>query len=43
MKAVVLGIAAMIAISVVAWAVLGTQVTATDEAYTSPNNTVRLD
>lgn len=43
MKAVGLGIAAMVVISAISWVVLETQITTADEAYTSQNNSVRLD
>ncbi len=43
MKAVILGIVAMIVISAVSWVVLGTQATTADEAFVSQNNSVRLD
>lgn len=43
MKSVILGIALMIAISVVAWAVMGPQKLTSESAYSSSNNSVRLD
>jgi len=43
MKSVLFGLAAMVVISVVAWAVMGTQATTSGEQFTSENNSVRLD
>lgn len=43
MKAVILGIAAMLVISFASWVVMGTQETSSGEAFVSQNNSVRLD
>lgn len=43
MKSIVLGIGLMIAASIIAWAVLGTQQQDTGQALVSDNNSVRLD
>jgi len=43
MKAVLMGLGLMVFVSVVAWAVLGTQVTTSGEAFVSNNSSVRLD
>ena len=43
MKSVLYGIAAMVVISAIAWGVTGTMSVSSDEQYTSPNNSVRLD
>lgn len=43
MKSVLLGIALMIAVSVVAWAVMGTLDHSSQSVFSSPNNSVRLD
>ncbi|MEM8651432.1 MAG: hypothetical protein AAGF54_12940 [Pseudomonadota bacterium] len=43
MKSVWTGIGAMIVISVIAWAVTGTQNESASERFVSENNSVRLD
>lgn len=43
MKSIVFGIGLMIAASIVAWAVLGTQKQDVGHALVSDNNSVRLD
>jgi len=43
MKSVLIGIAAMIVISAIAWGVTQTQKTSSADAYSSSNQSVRLD
>lgn len=43
MKSVLTGIAMMIVISAIAWGVAETQVTSSADAYSSSNQSVRLD
>ena len=43
MKSVLLGIGLMVVVSVGAWLVMDMQVTTAGDAFTSPNNSVRLD
>ncbi len=43
MKSVLIGIAAMIVISAIAWGVAQTQTTSSADAFSSSNQSVRLD
>ena len=43
MKSVLLGICLMVVVSIGAWLVMDTQATTAGEAFSSPNNSVRLD